>query len=101
MRIVIKDGFVVDPKSNINGKFDILLEGGTIREIGIDLDILNADVIDATGKTVVPGLVDAHCHLRDPGYEYKEDIETGTRSAAKGGFTSIACMPNTNPVTDN
>ena len=59
------------------------------------------EIIDASGMYVVPGLIDAHCHLRDPGYEYKEDIESGTRSAAKGGFTSVACMPNTNPVIDN
>nr|WP_276020658.1 dihydroorotase [Acetivibrio straminisolvens] len=80
---------------------DILIEDGIITEIGQDIEITNGDIIYAEGKMVLPGLVDAHCHLRDPGFEYKEDIETGTMSAAMGGFTSIACMPNTDPVCDN
>lgn len=101
MQVLIKDGHVVDPKTNTNGVMDILIEDGVITEIGKDLEILNGDVIYAKGKLVLPGLVDAHCHLRDPGFEYKEDIETGTMSAAMGGFTSIACMPNTSPVIDN
>ncbi|WP_422678824.1 dihydroorotase [Clostridium thermosuccinogenes] len=79
----------------------MMIEDGRVVEIARDLDITNGELIDAEGKYVLPGLVDAHCHLRDPGFEYKEDIESGTRSAAKGGFTSIACMPNTNPVIDN
>ena len=74
---------------------------GKITEIAKDIEEDGCEIIDAKGKYVLPGLVDAHCHLRDPGFEYKEDIESGTRSAAMGGFTSIACMPNTNPVTDN
>ena len=101
MKILIKNGHVIDSKAGIDGVFDILIENGNIVEIGNGLDITNGDLIDAAGMYVLPGLVDAHCHLRDPGYEYKEDIETGTRSAAKGGFTTIACMPNTNPVIDN
>ncbi|HOQ00705.1 MAG TPA: dihydroorotase [Acetivibrio clariflavus] len=101
MRTLIKGGRVVDAKSKINDCLDILIENGKIAEIGKDLDFVSGDIIYAEGKYVIPGLVDAHCHLRDPGFEYKEDIETGTRSAAKGGFTSIACMPNTNPVIDN
>jgi dihydroorotase len=91
MKILIKNGHVVDFKMKINGIF----------EIGEKLENINGDIIDASGKYVLPGLVDAHCHLREPGFEYKEDIETGTSSAAMGGFTSIACMPNTNPVIDN
>ncbi|WP_423230849.1 dihydroorotase [Anaerobacterium chartisolvens] len=80
----------------------MVIENGRITEIGKDLqEQPNCDLIDATGKYILPGLVDAHCHLRDPGFEYKEDIESGTRSAAMGGFTSVACMPNTNPVIDN
>lgn len=101
MRVLIKGGHVVDPKTNTNGIMDILVEDGIITEIGKDIEISNGDIIYAEGKLVLPGLVDAHCHLRDPGFEYKEDIETGTMSAAMGGFTSIACMPNTDPVCDN
>lgn len=101
MKILIKNGLLVDVKAKLNGVFDLLIEDGVIKEIGHDIELLNGDVIDAKGNLVLPGFVDAHCHLRDPGFEYKEDIETGTRSAAKGGFTSIACMPNTNPVIDS
>lgn len=101
MRTLIKGGYVIDAKSKISDYLDILIENGKIVEIGKDIDFVNGDIIYAEGKYVLPGLVDAHCHLRDPGQEYKEDIETGTRSAAKGGFTSIACMPNTDPVIDN
>lgn len=101
MRTLIKGGQVIDAKTKINDCLDILIEDGKITEIGKDIDFVNGDIIYAQGKYVLPGLVDAHCHLRDPGQEYKEDIETGTRSAAKGGFTSIACMPNTSPVIDN
>lgn len=101
MRTLIKGGHVIDAKTKINDCLDILIEDGKILEIGKELDFVNGDIIYAQGKFVLPGLVDAHCHLRDPGQEYKEDIETGTRSAAKGGFTSIACMPNTSPVIDN
>ncbi len=101
MRTLIKGGHVVDSKSKVDDILDILIEDGRIVEIGKDIEYVNGDIIYADGKYVLPGLVDAHCHLRDPGFEYKEDIETGTRSAAKGGFTSIACMPNTSPVIDN
>lgn len=101
MKIVIKNGHLVDAKTGRNGIFDILVENGRIADIGSDFEVTNCDLIDAAGQYVIPGLVDAHCHLRDPGFEYKEDIESGTRSAAKGGFTSIACMANTNPVADN
>ncbi|MCX7922948.1 MAG: dihydroorotase [Clostridia bacterium] len=101
MKILIKNGYILDIKTGINGVYDILIEDGKISSIEKDLDVTNVDLIDASGKYVLPGLVDAHCHLRDPGLEYKEDIETGTKSAAMGGFTSIACMPNTNPVIDN
>jgi len=101
MKILIKNGHVIDPKSGRDGVFDILIENDKIADIGSDINISNCDVIDATDKYVLPGFVDAHCHLRDPGQEYKEDIESGTMSAAKGGFTSVACMPNTSPVIDN
>lgn len=101
MKLLIKKGHIVDAKSGINGVFDLLAVDGRIAEISKNIDDDGCEIIDAKGKYVLPGLVDAHCHLRDPGFEYKEDIESGTRSAAVGGFTSIACMPNTNPVIDN
>lgn len=101
MKLLIKNGHVIDPKSRMDGVFDVLVTDGKITEISKGIDKDGCDVINAKGKYVLPGLVDAHCHLRDPGYEYMEDIESGTRSAAAGGFTSIACMPNTNPVADN
>lgn len=101
MKTLIKGGYIIDPKSGLSGKYDILIEDGRIAEFGSNLDAVGGYLIDASGKYVFPGFVDAHCHLRDPGFEYKEDIETGTRSAAAGGFTSIACMPNTNPVIDS
>lgn len=102
MKLLIKNGHVVDPKSGIDKITDILIEEGLIAQISEDISGEGfEEIIDAKGKYVLPGFVDAHCHLRDPGYEYKEDIETGTASAAVGGFTSIACMPNTNPVIDN
>jgi len=95
-KLVIKNGFVVSE----NDITDILIENGLITEIKPFILIDGAAVIDATGLKVLPGLVDMHCHLREPGQEYKEEIATGTRSAALGGFTSVACMPNTNPVID-
>lgn len=101
MKILIKNGHIIDAKSEMDCVADILIEDGKITEIGENIEFSNGDLIDATGMYVIPGLVDAHCHLRDPGFEYKEDLESGTRSAAMGGFTSIACMPNTNPVIDN
>ena len=101
MKLLIKNGHIVDAKTGRNGIYDISVENGRIAEIAELIEAHNCDIIDASDKYVLPGLVDAHCHLRDPGFEYKEDIESGTRSAAAGGFTSIACMPNTNPVVDN
>ncbi len=101
MKTLIKGGHVIDPHTGRDGIFDIIIEEGIITEIGENLELTVGDIIEAKGKYVIPGLVDAHCHLRDPGLEYKEDIESGSRSAAVGGFTSIACMPNTNPVIDN
>ena len=103
MKILIKNGHVVDPVNNIDKVTDIFIDKGVIAEVGADSELegLEMEVIDASGKIVSPGLVDMHVHLRDPGQEYKEDIETGTKSAAFGGVTSVACMPNTKPVVDN
>jgi predicted NBD/HSP70 family sugar kinase len=101
MRLLIKNGFVTDGIGIHTGIRDIYIEGVVIKQIGENLSYQADRVIDAEGLYVFPGFVDAHCHLRDPGYEYKEDIKSGTLSAAYGGFTSVACMPNTNPVADN
>lgn len=104
MKLLIKGGHVVDPKNNIDGVCDIYIDKGVICDVGTDVeldDLEEIEIIDATGKYVTPGLVDMHVHLRDPGLTYKEDIESGTKSAAMGGVTSVACMPNTKPVCDN
>ena len=100
-KILIKGGRVISPAQKFDDTCDVLIEKGKIAAIGKDLDAQGAEVIDADGKIVTPGLVDIHVHLRDPGLEYKEDIASGTLSAVTGGFTSIACMPNTKPVNDN
>ncbi len=101
MKILIQNGQIIDPASQTNAIMDLLVEDGMI--IKIEKNITdNADkIIDADGCWVTPGLIDVHVHLREPGYEYKETIATGTRSAAKGGFTTICPMPNTNPVCDS
>ncbi len=100
MRLLIKNGTLVNP-GGLGGRLDILIENGVIAAIGESLPSDGAEIMDATGKTVMPGFVDMHCHLREPGQEFKETIATGTRSAAAGGFTTVACMPNTKPVVDN
>lgn len=100
-KLLIKGGRLVDPAENIDGEYDILIVDGKVAEVGSDLAEPTAETIDASGKLVTPGLIDMHVHLRDPGFEDKEDIVSGTRSAAAGGFTSVACMPNTAPVIDN
>lgn len=100
MKTILRGGRVIDPSQNLDGVMDVLIEDGRIAELCAHAQEDGAEVIDVSGLCVLPGLVDIHCHLRDPGFEYKEDIATGTRSAAAGGFTSICCMPNTNPVND-
>jgi dihydroorotase len=102
MNILIKGGRIIDPSQGLDDKLDALVVDGKIAEIGKKLTAgKGVEVIDAKGMIVSPGLIDMHVHLRDPGLEYKEDIVTGTRAAAAGGFTSVACMPNTKPVNDN
>ena len=101
MKTLIKSGRVVDPTNNIDALQDILIQDGTIVELGENLAAVDAEIIDATGLLVTAGLIDLHTHLRDPGQEYKEDIVSGTRAAAAGGVTSLTCMPNTTPVNDN
>lgn len=101
MKTLIKNGRVVDPSQNIDAVLDILVEDGKIAGLGIDLEAADAEVYDATGLVVTPGLIDMHTHLREPGLEAKEDIISGTQAAAAGGVTTVACMPNTKPVIDN
>jgi len=100
VKLLIRKGRLVDPVGGIGGVMDILIEDGKLAVIGSDLREPEARVIDARGLNVCAGLVDMHVHLREPGFEYKEDITTGAAAAARGGFTSVACMPNTRPVLD-
>jgi len=105
-RLVIKGGRLVDPAQNLDGLYNIYVMSGRIASIkkaeADTSEVGNGvEVIDASGLTVIPGLIDAHVHLREPGYEYKEDIRTGTLAAAAGGFTAVMCMANTKPVNDN
>jgi dihydroorotase len=101
MKTLIKNGRVVDPANGIDDTLDILIEDGKITKIGRDIPKAGADVVQAAGKIVAPGFIDMHTHLREPGREEAETIKTGTEAAAAGGFTAVACMPNTNPVNDN
>ncbi|MBD1399271.1 dihydroorotase [Pelovirga terrestris] len=101
MRILVINGHLIDPKNNIDGQSDLLIDQGRVAAVGTGLHADDAEIIDAAGLLVTPGLIDIHVHLRDPGLEYKEDIISGTRAAAAGGVTSLACMPNTKPVIDN
>ncbi|MEG0441831.1 MAG: dihydroorotase [Oscillospiraceae bacterium] len=101
MRLLIRQGRLIDPVGGIGGVMDILIEDGRVAVIGSDIAPGDAEILDATGLTVCAGLVDMHVHLREPGFEYKETIETGAAAAAAGGFTSIACMPNTRPTIDS
>ncbi|NTW04975.1 MAG: amidohydrolase family protein, partial [Peptococcaceae bacterium] len=101
MRLIIKGGTVVNPVSGNLEVSDILIEDGKISEMGINLIASGAEIVNAQGKLVTPGLIDMHVHLREPGQEEKETIETGCRAAVRGGFTGVACMPNTRPVADN
>lgn len=96
----IRNGRVIDPANSIDHKADLLVDEGVVQPLDAAVPD-GVEVIDAEGCLVVPGLIDMHVHLREPGEEYKEDIESGTRAAAHGGFTAVACMPNTSPVNDN
>ncbi|HXX81913.1 MAG TPA: dihydroorotase [Thermodesulfovibrionales bacterium] len=112
MNLLIKNGHIIDPSQGIDGKGDLVIENNRIKEISLaQKGRRNAEgklswlqgfrTIDASGLHVLPGLIDIHTHMREPGFEYKETIKTGTMAAVKGGFTSVCTMPNTNPVNDN
>lgn len=101
MTILIKDGYILDPASFIEGGFDLLIEDGIIKKVEKDIEEEADEVIDAKGYYVMPGFIDLHVHFREPGFEYKETIKTGSMAAAKGGFTSVCPMPNTRPTIDN
>lgn len=101
MSLLMKGGLVIDPRNQIEAVMDVLVEDGVIQEVAPAITAPDAQVFDAAGKVVAPGLVDLHVHFRDPGLEYKEDIESGSRAAARGGVTTVVCMPNTKPVIDN
>ena len=102
MSLLIRNGRVVDPAGGTDAVADVLIVDGRIQKVGRALKApAGAEAIDATGKVVCPGFIDMHVHLREPGFEYKETIASGTRAAAAGGFTAVACMANTFPVNDN
>lgn len=101
MKLIIKTGRVINPAKDFDQISDILIENGKIAAIGKDLSADDAEIFDATGLVITPGLIDMHVHLREPGQEAKEDFASGTKAAAAGGYTTIACMPNTKPVVDS
>jgi dihydroorotase len=103
MNILVINGRVIDPANKVDERLDVLVSDGKIAKLGKpgSLPESGAQVVDASNKLVMPGLIDMHVHLREPGFEYKETIATGTASAKAGGFTSVCCMPNTYPVNDN
>jgi dihydroorotase len=102
MKKLLKGGRVVDPANGRDGAFDILIDDGVIAKVGKDLPVDGATVIEIpAGLVIVPGLIDMHVHLREPGQEHKETVATGVASAVAGGFTAVACMPNTSPVNDS
>ena len=101
MKLLIKNGNVIDPATNTDAVLDVLVEDGVIKTVAPSISDDADKVIDASGLVVAPGLIDMHVHFRDPGQTHKEDIKTGSKAAAKGGFTTVCCMPNTNPVIDS
>ncbi|MBR1540605.1 MAG: dihydroorotase [Clostridia bacterium] len=101
MKVLFKNGTVIDYASKTKDVLDVLVDGDKIAKIGKDLNDSADNIIDCNGLYIMPGMIDMHCHLREPGGEHKETIETGSRSAVKGGFTSICPMPNTKPTPDS
>jgi dihydroorotase len=101
MKLMVRNGRVIDPANDIDRIADVLVQDGFIAAVGENLDASGAEVFDAAGLIVAPGFIDMHVHLREPGFEHAETIESGARAAAAGGFTSVCCMPNTKPVNDS
>lgn len=101
MKLLIKNGRIVDPSQGIDDTLDLLVEDGAVAKIGEKITAKDAEMLDCVGQVVCPGFIDLHVHLREPGYEYKETIATGAAAAVAGGFTAVACMPNTKPPCDN
>ncbi|MBC7364286.1 MAG: dihydroorotase [Candidatus Aminicenantes bacterium] len=101
MKLLLKNARLLDPASNLDGYYDLLLAAGQVVEIKEHLQVEADREYDLRGCLIVPGFIDLHTHLREPGYEHKETIATGTRAAARGGFTTVCCMPNTSPVNDS
>lgn len=101
MTLLLKNGKLIDYKTKTDDYFDIFIENGIIKEISKEINTAADEVIDCTNLFIIPGMIDIHCHLREPGFEHKETIETGMKSAVKGGFTSICPMPNTKPACDS
>jgi dihydroorotase len=99
--MIIKSGRILDPQSKVDEIADILIEEGIITKIHKNINIKKDEVINAEGKIIAPGLIDVHVHFREPGFEYKEDILSGSKAAARGGFTTVVCMANTSPAVDN
>src|SRR5262245_29473287 len=100
MILVLSNGRIIDPSQNLDREGDLIIEDGKIAGIVASGSARGDELRDCRGLLVTPGLIDIHVHLREPGFEYKEDIESGTRAAAAGGFTRVCCMPNTNPAID-
>lgn len=101
MTLLLKNGRVIDYASNVDKKMDILIDNNIIIKLAENIESTADKIINCDGLSIIPGMIDMHCHLREPGFEYKETIETGAKSAVKGGFTTICPMPNTNPTPDS
>ena len=101
MSILLKNGTVIDYKNSIFEQYDVLIENDTIKKLEKNIKEDADTIINCTGLYIMPGMIDMHCHLREPGFEYKETIETGSKSAVAGGFTTICPMPNTKPTPDS
>lgn len=99
--LLIKNGTIIDPSQSLEAKHDLLIRDGRVAEIAENISADGIETFDATGLIIAPGFIDLHVHLREPGFEYKETIESGARAAVAGGFTSVCCMPNTKPINDN
>src|SRR5215467_598074 len=99
--LLIKNGTIVDPSQSLDKKKDLLILDGRVEAVDESLNAEGVEIFDAADLIVAPGFIDLHVHLREPGFEYKETIASGARAAVAGGFTSVCCMPNTNPVNDN